>query len=106
MNDLENELAKLTGSTQEPWRAAVLALVAQGMEKHGLDGFQKVSVLLASLMNNKTVSLEWVDLKTASDLLAHMQNAEADKKLAVNAFLSQLGMILGKIAGGALKGLL
>lgn len=106
MNDLVHELTKLKDSSSEPWKEAVLALVAQGMEKHGLEGFQKVSLLLASLMNNKTTSLEWVDLKTASDILAHLQNAEADKKLAVNAFLSQLGMILGKIAGGALKGLL
>lgn len=103
---MEELVKELRDEAKDPWKGVVLALVADGLEKFGPLGVEKASEAIRSLLNGETVVMDWMDLTVASDLLAQMQNAEADRKEATDAFLEKVGMVLGKMAGGFLRGLL
>lgn len=90
----------------EPWKKAVLEMVAVAIGRFGLQGIQVVETTLNDLMAGQEVNLDWVDLSVSSDILALLQNAEADQKTATNDFLKQVGEVLGRITSGFLRGLL
>lgn len=103
---LKDEVDDLTSEANEPWKKAVLGLVASGVETYGPQGVQIATDALDQILAGEEPDLEWVDLVALSDLLAHLQNAEADRALASKAFLAKVGNVSGQIFGGFLKGLL
>lgn len=100
------EVNDLTTGADEPWKKAVLGLIANGVEAFGLQGVQVATQTLAELMDGGDPDITWVDLDVASNVLAHMQNAEADHKLAAHEFLSKVGKVLGQVFEGIIKGLI
>ena len=103
---LKNQLDDITQGASTPWKKAVLALVGDAVQKHGVDGIQIAIDAVKDILNDKQVDIDWADLATASDILAHMQNAEAGRKSATKAFLTQVGEVLGIILSALVKGLI
>ena len=103
---LTAEVNELTEEATEPWKKAVLGFVANGVQTFGPQGVQIATKALEDLMNGKEPDISWADLDVASDILAHMQNAEADRKSASKEFLTKVGNVLGQLFGGIIKGLI
>ena len=104
---LRSELDDLAAEAQEPWKRSVLALVANGVEQFGPEGVAVATTAISRLLEgNEAPDINWADLDVASDILAHMQNAEADRKSDAEEFLTRVGRVLGVIFGGILKGLI
>jgi len=56
-------------------------------------------------MDGKAPDIDWADLEVASNILAELQNAEADRKKSVNEILVKLSHVLGTIMTALIKGL-
>ncbi len=93
-------------SDNEPWKGAILSMLADAVEEHGWEGKDKVERALDDIEAGKEPDLSFVSLKTRSDVLASLQNAEADEQNAAKKFFAQVGKILGVILKGVIKGLL
>jgi len=103
---LKTQLDEMTQGTDASWKRAILALVGDAVQKHGVQGIQIAVDAIKDILDDKHVEIDWADLATASDLLAHMQNAEAGRKSAARAFLTQVGEVLGIILAALVKGLI
>jgi len=103
VDKVQAELSSLAASTETPWQKAVLALTADAVTKFGPKGITMALDAIKALKKNKTPKLDWADLRVASDVLAALQNAEADKKSQAQDFLVKLSNILGLILGAILK---
>ncbi len=106
VNALTKEVTALTAEAGEPWKKAVLGLVGNGIEMFGPQGVQVATDAINRMLAGEDPELDWAELDVASDILAHMQNAEADRATAANAFLSKVGKVLGTVFGGFIQGLI
>jgi len=102
---LHGQLESLTQGADEGWKKAVLSLLADAVEKHGPAGIQIAQQAIHDLLEGKPVEIDWADLATASDIMAHLQNAEADKKSAARDFMAKASETVGVILSGLIKGL-
>jgi hypothetical protein len=101
------ELDKLLKAADTPLKKLALSVVADAVTKFGPAGVEKAKEVLDSLLNGKqTLNVDFMDIATASDLWATFQNAEADRKSEVNAFIGVATETIGNVLGGMLKGLL
>lgn len=104
---LVTELESLSKSANEPWQRAVLGLIGNAVEKNGPAGIDlAVQAIKDALEGDKDPEVDWSDLEGASDLLAIMQNKEADEKSALEDFMGQASHSLGIILGGLIRGLI
>lgn len=103
---LDGKLQGLVDSTNPGWQKTILALIADAVDKHGLDGIALATQAIESLTAGKSPDLNWADLGVASDLLAQMENAEADQNTAAHAYLLQVSAVLGTVLSGILKSVL
>jgi len=104
---LKGEIDELVGESKEPWKKAVLGLVADGVTVYGPKGVQVALDAIEKLRTgDEAPNLDWADLDVCSDILAHMQNAEADSRSETREFLQKVGKVLGILFGAFLKGLL
>ena len=107
VDELVGKLEELAGDAGEAWQKAILALFGDALEKHGVEGIQMAMDALTALLDkNEAPQIDWADLKTASDILAELQNAEADRKTAAKAFMTKVSHTLGTLMGGMIKGLI
>jgi len=91
---------------KDPMKKLILGLVADAVEKHGMEGLNKAKDAVLGLLEGKEVELDFTDLETASNALAMLQNAEADRKSAAEDFMVKVGETLGPILGALIKGLI
>jgi len=104
---LADELKALTEGMDEAWKKTVMNLLINGIENYGVDGIQMAMDYINKLLDGDDLpDIDWADLRTASDIVAQLQNAEADQKSAVKDFLAKTSKILGQILAGLIKGLL
>jgi len=107
MKNAEAAATRLSkASSIEPWKGAILGMLADAVEKHGWEGKDKVEKVLDDIEAGREPDLGFVSLKTRSDVLASLQNAEADAKSAAKEFFIQVGKTLGVIIKAVIKGLL
>jgi hypothetical protein len=104
---LAEELRELISDESPAWQRSVLALVADAVEKHGIAGIQialdQIEILLEG---DEEPEIDWANLMVASDLVASLQNAEADRKSAARDFLARIGKVLGPILSGIIRGII
>jgi len=106
VDELVAKLDDLAGDASEAWQKAILALFGDALESNGVEGIQLATDALIDLLDkNEPPQIDWADLKTASDILAELQNAEADRKTAAKAFMVKVSHTLGTLLGGMIKGL-
>lgn len=103
---LSDHLKDVAGGLDEPWKKTILGLVTNALDEFGPEGLEIVRKELTKLAEGKEIQLDWADLEVASDMLALLQNAEADEKNAARDFFVKLSADLGAILTGLLKGIL
>jgi class 3 adenylate cyclase len=103
---LAQEFQGLSEGQGQPWKKAALSLLAEAVETHGVAGVALAQKAIHDLFEDKVPMIDWASPRTASDIVAALQNAEADTKSAANDFFVKLGGSLGKILSGLIKGLM
>ena len=106
-NVLSEELGKMAADAEDPLNKALLSMMTNAMKEHGAVGIQSVITAVTDLSAGKQVDITKItDLETASDLLAVMQNQEADRREAANDMLTQIGKSLGVVTSALVSGLI
>ena len=104
---LTDKVADLQAEAKEPWKKAALGMAGNAVAKYGPDGLKFAQGWMDELIKGEKVpDISWMDLDVASDVLANLQNAEADKKSAAKDYLAKVGEVAGEIGGAVIKGLL
>lgn len=104
---LSDELEGLAKDADTPWKKSILALVASGVEQFGPQGLELATDAVKKLIDGDDMpDIDWADLETSTAIVIELQNAEIDDKSKVTDFLDRMGMVLGQILGGFLRGLL
>lgn len=102
---LSEKFKNLAANASQPWAQAALSLLADAVQAHGMKGIEIAQKAIDSLLNNKVPDIDWASPRTASDFVAHLQNAEADDKSAARDFFVKMGDVFGQIFHGMIKGL-
>jgi len=87
-------------------KKTVLKLAIDALNANGMLGIQIALDAIGAIQDGEDPAFENMDLVTYSELLTHMQNAEADEKSATLDFLVQVGDTLGRISAALLAGIL
>lgn len=103
---LADQIKGLISDESPAWQKTVLALVADAVEKHGVLGIQIALQEIEKLLEGETPDIDFANLLVASDIVAMLEKAEAEKKTEVRDFLSKVGDVLGGILAGVIRGLL
>ena len=92
---LDDEAAK----ADEPWKNTLLDLMADAARKHGPEGFSMAQDAVEKMLDGDNTDIRKVtsNLLIASNLLAQLQNAEADRKDRARKWLKAIGQTLGTI---------
>jgi hypothetical protein len=92
---LDGEAAK----ADEPWKRTLLDLLADSARRHGPEGFAMAQEAVERLLDGDTKDIRKVtkNLLIASNLLAQLQNAEADRKDRARKWLRAVGETIGTI---------
>lgn len=103
---LKDLLEDLSADQDQPWKKAVLALLADAVKNHGPEGIEMARKAIEAILAHKVPKIDWANPRTASDIVAQLQNAEADQKVAARDFFVKLGEVLGKVSVGIVLGLI
>jgi hypothetical protein len=87
------------GKADEPWKRTLLDLLAEGARRHGPEGFDMAQKAVERMLDGDDQDLRKVtkNLLIASNLLAQLQNAEADRKDRARKWLKAIGGTIGSI---------
>jgi len=88
------------------WQKNIYVMIANAVSAYGIIGVNMALNALHDILEGEPSNLDWADLEVASDLLAALQNQEADIRDATRAFLVQLGSILRDIATGIIMNMM
>ncbi|MCA9559581.1 MAG: hypothetical protein KC583_13570, partial [Myxococcales bacterium] len=105
VDELAEKLDELAAEAGEPWKRAVLALVADAVEQHGPAGLLLVQEVVDDLTAGKAPDIDWANPRTASDVVAQLQNAEAGRRSAARDFAARVGDVVGRLLVGIVRGL-
>jgi hypothetical protein len=103
---LTEEFKDLAADQDQPWKKTALALLADAVQAHGPAGIGMAQKAIQDLINHKVPNIDWASPRTASDLVAALQNASADEQSATAEFCAQVGRTLGKVLAAVIQGLL
>ena len=98
-----DELDGLASDASDPLKAAVLSLMSDAVSEHGTAGIAMAQKAVKDLLEGDTPNIDWASPRTASNLVAAMQNAEADRKTEAREMAQRIGHALGKIGAVLLK---
>ena len=92
----------------EPWKRTLLDLLADGARRHGPEGFKMAQDAVERMLDGDDTDIRKVtkNLLIASNLLAQLQNAEADRKDRARKWLSAIGETIGGILKAVVGALL
>jgi hypothetical protein len=101
---LDGEAAK----ADEPWKRTLLDLLADAGRKHGPEGFKMAQDAVERMLDGDSKDIRKVtsNLLLASNLLAQLQNAEADRKDRARKWLKAIGQTIGTILKAVLGAVL
>jgi hypothetical protein len=105
VDELSRRLGTLASEAGEPWKRAVLMLVADAVDQHGPAGLVLVQGAIDDLVAGKAPKIDWANPRTASDVVAELQNAEAGRRSAARDFAARVGDVLGRLLAGFIRGL-
>lgn len=92
---LDDEAAK----ADEPWKRTVLDLLADGARRHGPEGFAMAQDAVERLLDGDDPDIRKVtkNILIASNLVAQLQRAEAERKERARKWVRAVGQTLGTI---------
>lgn len=99
------QLDKLANKTDSPWQSSLVKMMADGVRKHGDQGLDMVMEQIDNLLKGKTHDFAFTDLRTASDVVAKLQRAEADRQTKVRTFMAKAANILGMALKAIVSGI-
>jgi hypothetical protein len=105
VDELSEKLDELAAEAGEPWKRAVLALLADAVEQHGPAGLVLVQRVIDDIAAGEAPDIDWANPRTASDVVAELQNAEAGRRSAARDFATRVGEVLGTLLVGLVRGL-
>lgn len=96
---LAKELGRQADLADSPWKEAVIKGFEDSIVKNGADGIKYAKAILEDVVRGRAKDISKVtdDLATASDLLAELQDQEADRKRLKRKFIRNLGRSLLKV---------
>lgn len=105
------EIGKALGKVEvkEEWQSTLLTVVADSIDTYGVTGIEKAKDLIWNLVEGKPFDQEAfnkLSLRAQSELLAQLQNKEADEQTAVKDFFVVVGETLGGVLVAVAKGLI
>jgi hypothetical protein len=101
---LAKELEGLAKGASEEWQKAILQLIADAVRTNGPAGITLAMAAIQDLLNKKQPDMDWADMSTASNVVAQLENAEANQIESVKEFLAIVGNILGAVIMALVKG--
>ena len=92
---LDDEASK----ADEPWKRTLLDLLADGARRHGPEGFKMAQEAAERLLDGDSTDIRKVtkNLLIASNMVAQLQRAEAERKERARKWLRAIGQTLGTI---------
>lgn len=90
----------------EAWQQTIIDLLADAVEEHGVEGIRIALTAITAFTKNEVPDIDWANPRTASDLVAQMQSAEADEKSAMRDFSALAGDVFGELGAAVIKGIL
>ncbi len=105
LGNAESVLGMILQDVDTPWKRATLTLFADAVGKHGVHGIGMAQYVIEALMRDDKPNMVWMDLKTASDVLAHLKNVDVDQKKAARAYLLNVGNEFGLFLSAVINGL-
>lgn len=106
MDKAGDALEALAEKADSPWKKTVLALVEDAVEKYGPVGIEKAKDALDRIAKGKNADMSFASLRVRSDVLAQLQNAEADRKNEAKEFMAMVAKTLGQIIAAVIKGII
>jgi hypothetical protein len=78
--------------------------LSDAVQAHGTEGVALAQKAIQDLFTNQVPNIDWANPRTASDVVAKLQNAEADDKSKATDFFVKVGASFGKLFSGLIKG--
>lgn len=102
---LSRKLEELAKGAGEPWQRAALGLIADAVERDGLDGLRLAQSAIEDALDGEVPDIDWASPQAASDLIAELQNTEAGSRSAARDFAVEMGDVLGQVLVGIIRSL-
>jgi hypothetical protein len=100
LEELLRKLDDLDEKATEPWQKTTLAMVADLLKRHGLEGLDMAKEILLTIGDNKVPDLSGLSIATASDVVAQIQNAEAAHRKLQQKYIVVVTDVLGQVLKG------
>lgn len=78
------------------WQKAAVRALADAVRQHGPGGLDMALDRMEQALNGKEADFSFTSLRAGSDLLAELQNAEADKRKRIEGFLQLAANLIKK----------
>lgn len=88
INDTASALRHTVQKSDEPWKKAVVAILASAIEREGVAGLKKAKAEVEKMLSGKKADLSFVDLDAQSKALTVLQKIEATEKSKAKAYCS------------------
>lgn len=103
IKDAASALRHTVQKDDEPWKKAVVAILASAIEREGAKGLKKAKAEVEKMLSGKKSDLSFVDLETQSKALAVLQKIEATEKSKVKAYCAVVCEIATTLLYGFVK---
>lgn len=99
VNQVASLLDKEASKADEPWKRTLLDLLADSARRLGPEGFELAQNAVERMLDGDNTDIRKVtkNLLIASNLLAQLQNAEADRKERARKWLRAIVQTIGNI---------
>ena len=87
IDQIADTLEAYGNDADKQWQKAVIKSIADAVRKNGADGLEMARDRLDDILDGKPGDLSFTSLRTGSDLLAELQNAEAEKRERIKGFV-------------------
>lgn len=105
VDKVKDILHNLVAGSDDGWKKSVYTIVSDAVDAYGAVGVNKALQAIHDLLDGKTVDLDWADLEAVSNLLAKLENQEADERAATKTFFVQVGGVIVDIVTGIVMSL-
>ena len=106
IDKLASELDDLSSEAGDPTNKVVLALIADAVEQHGPAGLDMAQGAIKDLLDGEAPSIDWANPRVASDAVALLQNAEADRKTKARDIAARASHVFAQIGSLMIKALI
>lgn len=99
VDKIADVLDKEAAKADEPWKNTLLDLLADGARRHGPEGFKMAQDAVERMLDGEKTDLRKVtkNLLIASNIVAQLQKAEAERKERARKWLRAIGETIGTI---------